>query len=483
MVRCLGIAVVLARIFSAQPAVASAIDVRSEQGCPCLQNGGQPGPGECPCNVEQCFGDCVNQLCPGFPQCMLECSSRCSCYAAPECVTHVDPGPTPTQPRATTTPPDACDGDCDGDGTVTVAELIRGVAVALGSLSVNSCPAYVRCLGEGNTCMVIQELISAVRAALFGCPGNGASPTLTFGTVMPATPEAPPPTATVTPATPIPDGVLVEVDTAFRGLCGQALYNYTQPTDYGYYGYCSPSGTSVDSDITLRIVRFDDITAATAAFAEASRVGPPDDFADLPAAYWERGFALPNDGGTRTMVWQLDCWVVAVRSHDNYGGRLALAPRVVSQAILDAAGSLLADRCPESPNLPTPTPTRSIGPDLLVSGIAAYAIDAVCERRAVLQVCVANAGRAAADSFVVTVSPGNDQFSLPDLQAGGERCVGGPLPFSEPFAIVTIEADANGQIDEIDETTNALTERVMRPRLEATCIPTRLPTATASPSP
>ena len=65
--------------------------------CPCLQNGGQPGPGECPCDVGQCYAACVADLCPGTPQCTLECSFRCSCNSAPPgCPTHEDPGPTPT---------------------------------------------------------------------------------------------------------------------------------------------------------------------------------------------------------------------------------------------------------------------------------------------------------------------------------------------------------------------------------------------------
>ena len=65
--------------------------------CRCLENGGQPGPDGCPCDVEQCFNRCVDNLCPGTPNCMLECSFRCSCIGAPvECATHVDPGPTPT---------------------------------------------------------------------------------------------------------------------------------------------------------------------------------------------------------------------------------------------------------------------------------------------------------------------------------------------------------------------------------------------------
>jgi hypothetical protein len=94
--------------------------------CRCLQNGGQPGPGECPCNVEQCFHRCVDERCPDTENCMVDCSFRCSCAIAPSgCITHVDPGPTPTRP---TTP---CLGDGDGDRRVTIDELVGAVANAL----------------------------------------------------------------------------------------------------------------------------------------------------------------------------------------------------------------------------------------------------------------------------------------------------------------------------------------------------------------
>ncbi|MFN8643140.1 MAG: hypothetical protein U0802_16335 [Candidatus Binatia bacterium] len=65
--------------------------------CPCLDNGGQPGPGACPCDVFQCHRTCVDLLCPWTANCTLECSQRCSCYDAPaECPSHEDPGATPT---------------------------------------------------------------------------------------------------------------------------------------------------------------------------------------------------------------------------------------------------------------------------------------------------------------------------------------------------------------------------------------------------
>lgn len=80
--------------------------------------------------------------------------------------------------------PALCTGDCDGDGRVTVSELVRGVRIALEIESAGTCSALD---GDGNGAVTIAELVAAVRAAVEGCP-----PTPT------ATPS-PSPTATATP--------------------------------------------------------------------------------------------------------------------------------------------------------------------------------------------------------------------------------------------------------------------------------------------
>ncbi|MDX2166564.1 MAG: Ig-like domain-containing protein [Deltaproteobacteria bacterium] len=59
----------------------------------------------------------------------------------------------------------ACAGDCDASGTVTVDELVRGVALALGD-PVAPCPAFDT---SHDGVIDIAELILAVRAALNGC--------------------------------------------------------------------------------------------------------------------------------------------------------------------------------------------------------------------------------------------------------------------------------------------------------------------------
>jgi hypothetical protein len=59
-----------------------------------------------------------------------------------------------------------CLGDCGNDGSVDVDELIRGVGAALGSMPADACPALD---GDGNGTVTIAELVTAVRNALDGC--------------------------------------------------------------------------------------------------------------------------------------------------------------------------------------------------------------------------------------------------------------------------------------------------------------------------
>ena len=71
----------------------------------------------------------------------------------------------------------ACVGDCNGDRRVTVDELVAGVAVALGSSLAPPCAALD---SDSNGLVKIEELITAVNAALEGCSGvNNTTPTPT----------------------------------------------------------------------------------------------------------------------------------------------------------------------------------------------------------------------------------------------------------------------------------------------------------------
>ena len=70
----------------------------------------------------------------------------------------------------------ACPGDCDGDGTVAINELVLAVQVALGSAGVERCTAADL---DGDGAIAIQELIAGVNGALGACVAP--TPTLTPG--------------------------------------------------------------------------------------------------------------------------------------------------------------------------------------------------------------------------------------------------------------------------------------------------------------
>jgi len=63
----------------------------------------------------------------------------------------------------------SCVGDCNGDGEVTVDEILRMVNIALGNASLGICPAADQ-NGDGE--VIITEIIQAVSAALSGCPSS-----------------------------------------------------------------------------------------------------------------------------------------------------------------------------------------------------------------------------------------------------------------------------------------------------------------------
>jgi hypothetical protein len=63
----------------------------------------------------------------------------------------------------------ACVGDCNGDASVAINELIVGVNIALGSQPLSACPPF-DCQGLGT--VPINCLIQAVNSALGGCPAE-----------------------------------------------------------------------------------------------------------------------------------------------------------------------------------------------------------------------------------------------------------------------------------------------------------------------
>jgi hypothetical protein len=69
-----------------------------------------------------------------------------------------------------------CVGDCDGNGTVAINELIRGVNINLGNADISTCTAMDQ---NGNGSVEINELIRAVNNNLRGCDFVEPTPTAT----------------------------------------------------------------------------------------------------------------------------------------------------------------------------------------------------------------------------------------------------------------------------------------------------------------
>lgn len=81
-------------------------------------------------------------------------------------VTNEAPPLEPT-PTASPTPEMVpCVGDCDSDAQVTVDEILRGVGMALGTSTVDDCPAFD---ANGDHVISVDEIIGAVVKALEGC--------------------------------------------------------------------------------------------------------------------------------------------------------------------------------------------------------------------------------------------------------------------------------------------------------------------------
>jgi hypothetical protein len=73
---------------------------------------------------------------------------------------------TPTPTRTGSTQP-RCLGDCDGDNAVAIADLVKGVSIALGLQPLDTCPAMD---GDQDGEVAVNELVRAVNNALNACP-------------------------------------------------------------------------------------------------------------------------------------------------------------------------------------------------------------------------------------------------------------------------------------------------------------------------
>jgi len=89
-----------------------------------------------------------------------------------------------------------CPGDCNGDGTVQINELVTAVGIALGATDIGACRATDL---NGDGAIAINELLTAVNALLGGCvPGDSTpTPSVAVATAI----DTPTATPTTTPTT------------------------------------------------------------------------------------------------------------------------------------------------------------------------------------------------------------------------------------------------------------------------------------------
>jgi len=297
--------------------LARSVNGESAATCPCLVSGGEPGPGNCPCDVGLCYSRCVQELCPGFPQCTLECSFRCHCDTQISgCPTHEDPGPTPTAAPT-------CAGDCDGNGQVTVDELVRGVTMALGLATADDCRNLDR---NGDSQITIDELMKAVNTALYGCvrqPAASETPSRTPSPSRTVDSELPTQVMTEVADTLCWDrfdvrGATVHCESSI-GHRGQVSLNGFTDASLAIQAFGVPTDNEVEEEFLDGVLRID------------SRPNP----------------CCPGSGGLiQNWRWHSGCWIVSGYAFDDTHCLLAPQPRSAVETIVNAAdGSRLFSSC------------------------------------------------------------------------------------------------------------------------------------------
>lgn len=143
----------------------------------------------------------------------------------------------------------ACAGDCNGDGQVTVDELLTLVNIALGSAAVTACDA-----GDTNHdgTIGIDEILAAVDNALNGCGSSAPTATpVNTSTPTPTPSPAPPRMVVVGPhgaLTFSPADLSVHVGETVQWVWASGGHNVVGGDNCTADGqFCSPNDTSCDT--------------------------------------------------------------------------------------------------------------------------------------------------------------------------------------------------------------------------------------------
>jgi hypothetical protein len=163
-----------------------------------------------------------------------------------------------------------CSGDCDGSGQLTVDELVRAVAIALGGLNLDVCP-NIDVSEDGR--VTVEEVIIATGFALNGCPPpdtptatatdtptRTGTPTITATRTRTPTPtDTASGTATATPtATPTgnrpPELTCREVYRTYQGFPIEFVIEANDSNDNGvtFTSDSLPAGATLDESGLFR---------------------------------------------------------------------------------------------------------------------------------------------------------------------------------------------------------------------------------------
>jgi predicted outer membrane repeat protein len=212
-------------------------------------------------------------------------------------------------------PPPACVGDCNGDGRVTVDELITLILVPLTPVDIDRCPA-----GEtnGDRTITIDELVGAVNAALSGCRDSGSAPAL----VRPEIPEQ-----------------LMRQVAEYVG-CSDTPYRF-EPTAI----CCGECSSGHHSDVLL--AGYSTHSQALEAFGEKT----PEEVESLLDGGIFRIHTRPGPLGglDRRWKWLSGCWMIRGWAFDDTHFLYAVPPQFLVETIVDAASQIdLFSRCLEA---------------------------------------------------------------------------------------------------------------------------------------
>jgi hypothetical protein len=208
-----------------------------------------------------------------------------------------------------------CPCDCNDDGRVAVNELITGLNIALGSVTISQCPNLPGCGGA----VCITSLLLCVNVALDGCPIE-PTPTLVPGSAtLPALLDA------------VAPDICAGVVASFGGRI-----TVTSADDSGTIS-CD---AFVGHNGSVTLTRYGSGNAAAAAFgnlAEGEKAGEV-------AGGEVRNRRVPFGtlgGSTQEWRWLRGCWIATGHTFDDT--HFAIGPQPDTTVSLIAASPLFAD--------------------------------------------------------------------------------------------------------------------------------------------